>query len=194
MLHGDTGPIERLDPGAFPTWVVHVPGFGASQRDHPAHSAGSAYVPIWAGSGSGRYGCGSATSGADRLVANTCSRPPLEGASDGDRAPHRLGDGGNGADNAGDRAVPCHWAVPCRDAGVRRSRSVACLNVPRRQRSVKTDGWPQRLHKWFPFLHTWELFADRDSPWRQCVTCGQMQMLTDPRRRGPGRDRSPDSS
>jgi hypothetical protein len=40
------------------------------------------------------------------------------------------------------------------------------------------DGWSLRLHKWFPFLHSWRLFEDRDSPYRQCVTCGHMQMMT----------------
>jgi hypothetical protein len=40
------------------------------------------------------------------------------------------------------------------------------------------DAWSLRLHKWFPFLHSWQLFEDRDSPYRQCVTCGHMQMMT----------------
>jgi hypothetical protein len=41
----------------------------------------------------------------------------------------------------------------------------------------------QRLHKLFPFLHSWRLPDDKKTRYRQCVTCGQMQMITNGRQR-----------
>ncbi len=44
-----------------------------------------------------------------------------------------------------------------------------------------SDSWSLRLHEWFPFLHSWRLFDDRENPYRQCVACGQMQMMSNGR-------------
>ena len=46
-----------------------------------------------------------------------------------------------------------------------------------------SDARSLRLHNWFPFLYSWQLFDDRESPYRQCVTRGHMEMMTIPRRR-----------
>ena len=46
-----------------------------------------------------------------------------------------------------------------------------------------SDDRYQSLHRWFPFLHSWRLLEDRNTPYRECVKCGHVQMMTNGQRR-----------